>query len=210
MCSINFTITKFECLLFLHRGHEGPRIFLMCLIFKTSLHLQRRDLVSISFIQAMSPGSQRWQLDVQSSVGRERKGQGWGNPSVGWMLLDLPCPGGVGGKCFSEPPYLPFWTLGDEPLLKREEKKIFFFLSPSSEKGLFGVRGLTRSSFLLEQGQFFIPCQLLQANSILGWPAASTVPVMCLASLTWVLFSTAFPTPSNCSCNLSFFCCLDD
>lgn len=82
---------------------------------------------------------------------------------------------------------LPIFLSGhlrEEPFASERNKKDFFPLLQSKEKGRFGVRGLTRSSFFLEQGQCFIPGQFLQANSMLGWPAAPTLPVMCLASLT--------------------------
>lgn len=166
------------------------------------------NLLSISFIQAISPDRQMWQLNVESSAGRGRKGQSWKNHSWAWMLLGLPCPRGEGEKCLSDPPHHPSQLLEQEPLLQNEKDFIFPFSCPR-EGALWGNR-LKQKQFLFGTGQFLIPCQFLQANSMPSWPAASTVPVMCLASLTWVLFSTAFPTLSNYSCNLSFFCCLDD
>lgn len=63
---------------------------------------------------------------------------------------------------------LSFLDLLDMSLCCRMKRKDFFFLSfPHPERrGALGVRGLTRSSFFLEQGQFLIPCQFLQANSV--------------------------------------------
>jgi hypothetical protein len=51
---------------------------------------------------------------------------------LGWILLDLPCPGLRVGNAFQSLPILPFDPLGEKPVLR-----IFFsFLQSKDKKGL--------------------------------------------------------------------------
>lgn len=184
------TMTKFEFLLFFHSGTcRTQDAFGVCKLQDFTRVAEEGTWVSISCIQGMGEqdGRRARRLAKEPGIGRGRKWQGWENHSWGWMLLDLPCLQCEGGKCFSEPPHLPSWTWGWA--FAAEGKKIVSFSAfPQSRgKGHFGVRGLSRSSFFLEQHSSLFP-----ASSCRQTACQASRPPQPYLSCAWQVWLESF------------------